>query len=184
MWLFSFPSSSPSSPAPEPTAPSACAATSRWAHTTSRRTRISRPTTQATPASLDYIQVGSRVNVYFPLQLRAASPSRSRPSPLTSSDPSTTGSPEAKATLASRDVYYHYHNLSMATLLQTAPTSSISGVLDAGTVVTPTCRRNTGCCCYSKPTISVSFLASRLAHNHLPGIVIYLPYTTACNFFI
>jgi hypothetical protein len=29
-----------------------------------------------------------------------------------------------------------------------------------------------------------SFLASRLAHNHLPGIVIYLLYTTACISFI
>jgi hypothetical protein len=38
--------------------------------------------------------------------------------------------------------------------------------------------------CYSKPRISVYFLASRLAHNHLPGIVIYLPISTACNSFI
>jgi hypothetical protein len=35
--------------------------------------------------------------------------------------------------------------------------------------------------CYSKPRISAHFLASRLAHNHLPGIVIYLLHTTACN---
>jgi hypothetical protein len=45
--------------------------------------------------------------------------------------------------------------------------------------------------CYSKhkiiivsPGLVFSFLASRLAHNHLPGIVIYLLYTTACISFI